>query len=88
VQWANVGQYRDFAGVDILPDPYPMILQGKPHLRHRDHYYPSSSADTNHFVRARVEVWNVLKNLKRSYEGKEFAWELDPRCGHQQDLEI
>jgi hypothetical protein len=65
-----------------------MILEGKPHLRHRDHYYPSPFADSNNLARACVKVWNVLKNLKGGYEWKEFAGELNPRCGHQQDLKV
>jgi hypothetical protein len=30
----------------------------------------------------------MLKNLKRSYEWKELARELNLRCRHQQDLEV
>jgi hypothetical protein len=30
----------------------------------------------------------VFKNLKTSYEGEIFRWELDPRCRHKQNLEV
>jgi len=35
-----------------------------------------------------TEGLDMLKNLKRSYEWKELARELNLRCRHQQDLEV
>ena len=65
-----------------------MILKGEPHLGYGDHDYSPLPADPNHLANACVKVWDVFKNLKGSYEWKEFTWKLNPRRRHQQYLEV
>src|SRR5580704_2736697 len=62
--------------------------QKEPNLRHRNHDHSTWTADSNDFMHARVEVGDVLENLKGSYELKELAWKLNLRRRHQQDLEV
>src|SRR5260370_41126314 len=74
--------------VEPPPDLRPMIFKGEPHLGHGYHDDPSSHTNSNHLAHAYVEGWDVLKNLKRGYEWKEFVWKLNLRRRHQQDLEV
>src|SRR5438128_3556917 len=65
-----------------------MIFNREPHLGHGNHDYSPLPADPNHLAHTCVEVLDVLKNFKGSYQWKELTWKLNLRRGHEQDLEV
>src|SRR5690242_4919508 len=70
------------------PDLSSMIFKREPHLGHRNHDDSPTHTNSNHFIHAGVEVGDVFKNLKGSYEWKELNRKFNLCRGHQQDPEV